>query len=96
MTVGTVLRAGDCGGPDHPGALAPGTVVADAIRTVSGSGRAACVVQDGRCLGVVDHERLLAVVAGADLRADADPRAGADPRAEGDPRAGAGPRKEAV
>jgi glycine betaine/proline transport system ATP-binding protein len=96
MSVRTAMRPGDCGGPDHPGALAPDTVVADAIRTVSGSGRAACVVQDGRCLGVVDHERLLAVVAGADLRADADPRAGADPRAEGDPRAGAGPRKEAV
>ncbi|WP_326785941.1 quaternary amine ABC transporter ATP-binding protein [Streptomyces sp. NBC_00151] len=96
MSVRTAMRPGDCGGPDHPGALAPDTVVADAIRTVSGSGRAACVVQDGRCLGVVDHERLLAVVAGADLRADADTHAGADPRAEGDPRAGAGPRKEAV
>jgi glycine betaine/proline transport system ATP-binding protein len=96
MTVRTAMRPGDCGGPDHPGSLTPDTVVADAIRTVSGSGRAACVVQDGRCLGVVDHERLLAVVAGADLRADADTHAGADPRAEGDPRAGAGPRKEAV
>ncbi|MFD9403916.1 glycine betaine/L-proline ABC transporter ATP-binding protein [Streptomyces sp. NPDC060011] len=95
MTVRTAMRPGDCGAADHPGALAPGalapgTVVADAIKTVSGSGRAACVVQDGRCLGVVDHERLLAVVAGSDLNAGTDTRTGADPRA------GADLRKEAV
>ncbi|MFG3172756.1 glycine betaine/L-proline ABC transporter ATP-binding protein [Streptomyces sp. NPDC048200] len=104
MTVRTAMRPGDCGAADHPGALAlaPGTVVADAIRTVSGSGRAACVVQDGRCLGVVDHERLLAVVAGSDLNAGADTRTGADTRpgadtrTGADPRAGADLRKEAV
>lgn len=90
MTVRTAMRAGDCGGPDHPGALAPDTVVADAIKAVARSGRAACVVHDGRCLGVVDHERLLAVVAGEDLGTGADRSAGSDPRA------GAGPRKEAV
>ncbi|MFD8736436.1 glycine betaine/L-proline ABC transporter ATP-binding protein [Streptomyces sp. NPDC059618] len=66
MTVRTVMRAGDCGGPEHPGALAPDTVVADAIKAVARTGRAACVVRDGRCLGVVDHERLLQVVAGPD------------------------------
>ncbi|MET7696148.1 glycine betaine/L-proline ABC transporter ATP-binding protein [Streptomyces sp. NPDC005485] len=65
MTVRTAMRAGDCGGSEHPGRLAPDTVVIDAIRTVAHSGRAACVVEDGRCLGVVDHERLLDVVAGA-------------------------------
>ncbi|MFD0070748.1 glycine/betaine ABC transporter ATP-binding protein, partial [Streptomyces sp. NPDC127574] len=90
MTVRTAMRPGACGATEHPDALAPGTVVHDAIRTVSGSGRAACVVQDGRCLGVVDHERLLAVVAGADLNADEDARTGADPRG------GADLRKEAV
>ncbi|MFF4837662.1 glycine betaine/L-proline ABC transporter ATP-binding protein [Streptomyces sp. NPDC001315] len=66
MTVRTAMRTGDCGGPDHPGALAPDTVVADAIRIVADSGRAACVVRDGHCLGVVDHERLLGVVAGTE------------------------------
>ncbi|MFB7505327.1 quaternary amine ABC transporter ATP-binding protein [Streptomyces broussonetiae] len=64
MTVRTAMKPGPCGGPEHPGALAPDAVVADAIRTVAGLGAPACVVQDGRCLGVVDHERLLDVVAG--------------------------------
>ncbi|WP_137993085.1 quaternary amine ABC transporter ATP-binding protein [Streptomyces vilmorinianum] len=64
MSVRSAMRAGDCGGPDHPGALAPDTVVVSAIETVVRSGRAACVVEDGRCLGVVDHEGLLSVVAG--------------------------------
>ncbi|WP_431043892.1 quaternary amine ABC transporter ATP-binding protein [Streptomyces sp. P1-3] len=65
MTVRTAMRAGDCGGgQDHPGALAPDTAVVDAIETVAHIGGAACVMEDGRCLGVVDHECLLAVVAG--------------------------------
>ncbi|WP_078943672.1 quaternary amine ABC transporter ATP-binding protein [Streptomyces aureus] len=64
VTVRTAMRAGDCGGPEHPGALAPTTVVADAIKSVARTGRAACVVDEGRCLGVVDQQRLLQVVAG--------------------------------
>ncbi|WKX70872.1 glycine betaine/L-proline ABC transporter ATP-binding protein [Streptomyces sp. XD-27] len=64
MTVRTAMRAGDCGGQEHPGALAPDTAVVDAIETVAHIGSAACVIEDGRCLGVVDHECLLAVVAG--------------------------------
>ncbi|WP_460106895.1 quaternary amine ABC transporter ATP-binding protein [Streptomyces sp. YKOK-J1] len=66
MTVRTAMRPGDCGGTEHPGALAPDTVVADAIKVVAESGRAACVVEEGRCTGVVDHERLLGVVAGTE------------------------------
>ncbi|MGW1589468.1 quaternary amine ABC transporter ATP-binding protein [Streptomyces sp. NPDC002386] len=66
MTVRTAMRPGDCGGTEHPGALAPDTVVADAIKVVADSGRAACVVEEGRCTGVVDHERLLGVVAGTE------------------------------
>ncbi|MGW0284697.1 quaternary amine ABC transporter ATP-binding protein [Streptomyces sp. NPDC003236] len=66
MTVRTAMRPGDCGGAEHPGALAPDTVVADAIKVVAESGRAACVVEEGRCTGVVDHERLLGVVAGTE------------------------------
>ena len=71
MTVRTAMRGGDCGAPAHPAGLAPDTVVADAIKTVVGNGRAACVVEDGRCLGVVDHERLLRVVAGVELHKEA-------------------------
>ncbi|MFJ3233387.1 glycine betaine/L-proline ABC transporter ATP-binding protein [Streptomyces sp. NPDC086787] len=66
ITVGKVMRRGDCGGSDHPGALPPNTVVADAIRTVSLGGKPACVVENGTCVGVVDHQRLLDVVAGTE------------------------------
>ncbi|MER5212282.1 glycine betaine/L-proline ABC transporter ATP-binding protein [Streptomyces sp. NPDC002838] len=71
MTVRTAMRAGDCGTADHPGALAADAVVAEAIKVVSRSRKPACVVEDGRCLGVVDHERLLDVVAGTELRKEA-------------------------
>ncbi|MCH0563939.1 MULTISPECIES: glycine betaine/L-proline ABC transporter ATP-binding protein [unclassified Streptomyces] len=66
ITVRTAMRPGGCEDPEHPGALTPGTVVADAIETVARSGRAACVVEDGHCLGQVDHVALLRVVAGLD------------------------------
>ncbi|MFI2436587.1 glycine betaine/L-proline ABC transporter ATP-binding protein [Streptomyces sp. NPDC018693] len=66
ITVRSAMRPGDCGGTEHPGALSPDTVVASAIETVARSGSAACVVEDDRCLGVVDHTNLLAVVAGLD------------------------------
>ncbi|MBK3647108.1 glycine betaine/L-proline ABC transporter ATP-binding protein [Streptomyces sp. MBT33] len=71
MTVRTAMRPGDCGGREHPGALAPGELVADAIKVVARSGKPACVVDDGRCIGVVDHERLLGVVAGTEPRKEA-------------------------
>ncbi|MBT3151712.1 glycine betaine/L-proline ABC transporter ATP-binding protein [Streptomyces sp. CHD11] len=68
LTVRTAMRPGDCGGPDHPGALAPDTVVSGAIEVVARTGRAACVVENDRCLGQVDHVDLLRVVAGIDGR----------------------------
>ncbi|MGW2615461.1 quaternary amine ABC transporter ATP-binding protein [Streptomyces sp. NPDC001500] len=71
MTVRRAMRAGECVGPDHPGAIAADAVVADAIQVVSRSHQPACVVENGRCLGVVDHERLLDVVAGTELRKEA-------------------------
>ncbi|GAA3973290.1 MULTISPECIES: glycine betaine/L-proline ABC transporter ATP-binding protein [Streptomyces] len=71
MTVRTAMRAGDCEGPEHPGAIAADAVVAEAIKVVARSRKPACVVEDGRCLGVVDHERLLDVVAGTELRKEA-------------------------
>ncbi|MDB1087088.1 betaine/proline/choline family ABC transporter ATP-binding protein [Streptomyces sp. ACA25] len=44
--------------------LAPDTLVAQAIEIVARTGRPARVMDGGRCLGVVDHTTLLAVVAG--------------------------------
>ncbi|WP_435211546.1 quaternary amine ABC transporter ATP-binding protein [Streptomyces sp. bgisy034] len=66
MTVRAAMRAGDCGGPEHPGTVTPDTVVSDAIEVVARTGRAACVTQDGTCLGQVDHAALLRIVAGLD------------------------------
>lgn len=45
-------------------AVSPDATVAEAIEAVARTGSAARVMDDGRCLGVVDHERLLGVVAG--------------------------------
>jgi glycine betaine/proline transport system ATP-binding protein len=66
MTVRSAMKPGSCGGSEHPGALAPDAVVADAIKIVAEAGKPACVVENGRCLGVVDHELLLGVVAGTE------------------------------
>ncbi|MFJ9119919.1 glycine betaine/L-proline ABC transporter ATP-binding protein [Streptomyces sp. NPDC102394] len=71
MTVRTAMRPGGCGADRHPDALAPGALVADAIKVVARSGKPACVVDDGRCVGVVDHERLLGVVAGTEPQKEA-------------------------
>lgn len=46
--------------------IAPGTLVVDAIEAVARSGEHVRVGDAGRTLGVVDHGRLLAVVAGLD------------------------------
>ncbi len=51
---------------DRGPALAPGATVAEAIEAVARSGGPARVMDAGRCLGVVDHARLLDVVAGLD------------------------------
>jgi glycine betaine/proline transport system ATP-binding protein len=45
-------------------ALAPGATVSEAIEAVARTGSPARVMDEGRCLGVVDHEQLLDVVAG--------------------------------
>ncbi|MFF9018550.1 glycine betaine/L-proline ABC transporter ATP-binding protein [Streptomyces sp. NPDC014870] len=45
-------------------ALAPSATVHEAIEAVARTGENARVVEDGRCLGVVDHAALLGVVAG--------------------------------
>ncbi|MGB8940677.1 MAG: glycine betaine/L-proline ABC transporter ATP-binding protein [Streptomyces sp.] len=53
-------------------AISPDTLVVDAIEAVARSGEHCRVVDNGRTLGVVDHARLLAVVAG--INGDAEGR----------------------
>ncbi|MFF1694299.1 glycine betaine/L-proline ABC transporter ATP-binding protein [Streptomyces sp. NPDC058257] len=47
-------------------AIGPDTLVVDAIEAVARSGEHCRVVDGGRTVGIVDHEQLLAVVAGLD------------------------------
>ncbi|MFH9659357.1 glycine betaine/L-proline ABC transporter ATP-binding protein [Streptomyces sp. NPDC017248] len=61
-------------------AVRPEATVAEAIEAVARAGAPARVMAAGRCLGVVDHERLLGVVAGVDpVSASAAPAPGVDP-----------------
>ncbi|MFF3685543.1 glycine betaine/L-proline ABC transporter ATP-binding protein [Streptomyces sp. NPDC002187] len=65
MTVRTAMRpAKDATESETGPALAPDATVIEAIEAVARTGHSARVVQDGRCLGVVDHAGLLRVVAG--------------------------------
>ncbi|MFF6851609.1 quaternary amine ABC transporter ATP-binding protein [Streptomyces antimycoticus] len=66
LTVRRAMRPATLDEQDGGPALAPGTTVADAIEAVARTGGPARVVDDGRCLGVVDHACLLSVVAGLD------------------------------
>ncbi len=66
VSVRRAMRPALEGEADTGVAIAPGTVVADAIEAVARSGGHIRVVEDGRVLGIVDHARLLAVVAGLD------------------------------
>ncbi|MFF3936175.1 quaternary amine ABC transporter ATP-binding protein [Streptomyces phaeofaciens] len=66
LTVRTAMRpaSGDEAGTGP--ALPPTATVSRAIEAVARAGAPARVVDRGRCLGVVDHERLLGVVAGTE------------------------------
>nr|WP_116427422.1 glycine betaine/L-proline ABC transporter ATP-binding protein [Streptomyces spongiicola] len=65
MTVRTAMRPADGRAEaEHGPAVAPGATVSEAIEAVARSGAPVRVVEGGRCLGVVDHAALLAVVAG--------------------------------
>ncbi|MEU7109147.1 glycine betaine/L-proline ABC transporter ATP-binding protein [Streptomyces sp. NPDC046215] len=66
LTVRRAMRPAEAGEADAGSALAPTTTVADAIETVARTGGPARVVDGGRCLGVVDSQGLLGVVAGLD------------------------------
>ncbi|MFC4499668.1 MULTISPECIES: quaternary amine ABC transporter ATP-binding protein [Streptomyces] len=63
LTVRTAMRpqaAGETSGPAVP----PTATVSEAIEAVARAGEPARVMEGGRCVGVVDHEVLLDVVAG--------------------------------
>ncbi|MFJ8634397.1 glycine betaine/L-proline ABC transporter ATP-binding protein [Streptomyces sp. NPDC093568] len=66
LTVRTAMRTASADEAGSGPALAPDATVSEAIEAVARSGNAARVMEDGRCLGVVDHERLLGVVAGTE------------------------------
>lgn len=86
MTVRTAMRPASAEEAGAGPAVAPTATVSEAIEAVARSGGPVRVVDQGRCLGVVDHERLLGVVAGT------EPRTAPGPGAE--PRTASGPGKE--
>ncbi|MFG2650055.1 glycine betaine/L-proline ABC transporter ATP-binding protein [Streptomyces sp. NPDC048436] len=74
ITVRRAMRPADGDEASTGVAISPDTLVVDAIEAVARSGEHCRVVDEGRTLGIVDHEQLLAVVAGLD--ADTDGSAG--------------------
>ncbi|MFH8568893.1 glycine betaine/L-proline ABC transporter ATP-binding protein [Streptomyces sp. NPDC017993] len=66
LTVRRAMRPAKDGEADEGPALTPDTLISDAIEAVVRSGGAARVVDNGRCLGIVDHACLLNVVARID------------------------------
>ena len=86
MTVRTAMRAASADESGSGPAIAPDATVSEAIEAVARTGVPARVMEGGRCLGVVDHERLLGVVAGTQHNAPGG--------AERSVVAGAGKRKE--
>ncbi|WP_044383310.1 quaternary amine ABC transporter ATP-binding protein [Streptomyces cyaneogriseus] len=90
MTVRTAMRPATAEEAGHGPALRPGATVAEAIEAVARAGVPARVVDAGRCLGVVDADALLGVVAGTGLPSAAGaPATGGADAPEGGP-AGAG------
>jgi glycine betaine/proline transport system ATP-binding protein len=91
MTVRKAMRAASGDEADRGPAVAPDTTVSEAIEAVARTGSPARVVDEGRCLGVVDSQALLGVVAGTGRSADgtgepADGHADADAGADAESR----------
>ncbi|MEU2426238.1 glycine betaine/L-proline ABC transporter ATP-binding protein [Streptomyces sp. NPDC007851] len=63
MTVRRAMRAAGAGEAEGGPVVSPGATVAEAIDVVAGAGTAARVVEGERCVGVVDADALLGVVA---------------------------------
>ncbi|MFF7353405.1 glycine betaine/L-proline ABC transporter ATP-binding protein [Streptomyces filipinensis] len=91
MTCRTAMRPAAADDRANGPAVSPQATVAEAIEAVARAGAPARVMDEGRCLGVVDHEQLLDVVAGvttlAPAAADADdaPEAAPGERRQADP-----------
>ncbi|MFI1156008.1 glycine betaine/L-proline ABC transporter ATP-binding protein [Streptomyces sioyaensis] len=66
LTVRRAMRPVEDGEADQGPALSPDTLISEAIEAVARSGGAVRVVDDGRCVGIVDHACLLNVVARID------------------------------
>ncbi|MEE1927958.1 glycine betaine/L-proline ABC transporter ATP-binding protein [Streptomyces sp. TRM 70351] len=66
ITVRRAMRPAEGDEAETGPALAPRARVAEAVQAVARTGQHVRVVADGRTLGVVDHARLLAVIAGTD------------------------------
>ncbi|MGR8008802.1 quaternary amine ABC transporter ATP-binding protein [Streptomyces hypolithicus] len=66
MTVRTAMRPADIGEAETGASVSPDATVSEAIEAVARTGEPARVMEGGRCVGVVDHQSLLAVVAGID------------------------------
>ncbi|WP_229378694.1 glycine betaine/L-proline ABC transporter ATP-binding protein [Streptomyces sp. VRA16 Mangrove soil] len=64
MTVRRAMRPADADEAERGAAIAPDATVSQAIEAVARTGFAVRVMEDGRCLGIVDHERLIATVGG--------------------------------
>ncbi|MEU5886642.1 glycine betaine/L-proline ABC transporter ATP-binding protein [Streptomyces sp. NPDC047461] len=64
MTVRTAMRAASAAEQGNGPAVAPDATVSEAIEAVARAGAPARVVDEGRCVGVVDSDALLGVVAG--------------------------------
>jgi glycine betaine/proline transport system ATP-binding protein len=78
MTVRTAMRPVGADDSQTGPALAPDATVFQAIEAVARTGETARVMQDGRCVGVVDHRGLLDVVAGVDRSGRSDRPDGLD------------------
>ena len=74
MTVRRAMRAAEAGETEAGPVVSPAATVAEAIDVVAGAGVPARVVEDDRCVGVVDADALLGVVAKTD--AGSGPAAG--------------------
>ncbi|WP_282693324.1 glycine betaine/L-proline ABC transporter ATP-binding protein [Streptomyces sp. CC208A] len=77
VPVSRAMRPATAEEADRGAVLAPGATVAEGIAAVARDGLPARVMADGALLGVVDHARLLAVVAGVEP-GEAGPRTGGD------------------
>ncbi|MGW7297717.1 quaternary amine ABC transporter ATP-binding protein [Streptomyces sp. NPDC054829] len=90
LTVHTAMRPATADEAGNGPAIPPTATISEAVEAVARAGAAARVVEEGRCVGVVDAEALLNVIAGVGPSSDAAAGSSASPsasRAWGDPQA---------